>query len=270
MKKSFIRTVCVFSLAAFAISGAFAKNVSGKNKSKKAANHAEYIDWQGQAANKDIPQWYGDILSQESESVIRSSLNLPDDVRIFTVIAYGSNRKALMTITDSFGIQSSVAAAFRQNVMRCADQVTKASGLGEEEVSSSTAQITEMVTVNLDLIGLERAASYWTQYRVVDKKGKEVTPAKYAYVVVMKMSRENYEKQMEASIRSVESATDQAEDVRKLASLTIARLRNPDMVSGSVNCNVDIGDKAKAEGDISAFSTPFVAAYEPEVDFSVE
>lgn len=267
MKKS-IRIACLLAMAVFAASGVFAagsKNAKKKNKAKAAPNHAEYIDWQGMAAGKEMPKWYQDVLSQEPESVIREDFGISDDYRIFTVISYGTNRKALMTLTDSFGIQSTVAAAFRQNVMRCADQETTVAGQGEEEQSSSIAKITEMITVNIDLIGLERAGSYWSQYRIVDKKGNEIKPAQFAYCVVMKMKNSDFEKQLEASMKSVDEATDQASDIRKLATATIARLRHPDMVSGSVT--VDMSVSNKTSGSISDFSNPAVASGEPEVDF---
>lgn len=270
--KKFIRVACLVAMAVFATSSVFAaksaKSAKKKNKAKAAPNHAEYIDWQGLAADKEMPKWYQDVLSQEPESVIREDLGISEDYRIFTVISYGTNRKALMTLTDSFGIQSTVAAAFRQNVMRCADQETSIAGQGEEEQSASIAKITEMITVNIDLIGLERAGSYWSQYKIVDKKGNEVKPAKFAYCVVMKMKNKDFERQLESSMKSVDDATDQASDIRKLASATIARLRHPDMVSGSVTVDMSISNKTS--GSISEFTDTAAAMAEPEADFFAE
>lgn len=262
MKKSI---ACIASVAAalFIVSCGSTpeptKISSKENKAKSAANHAEYIDWQGLAANGDLPDWYSLVLNARSEASLRKALSEEGDdysnYRLWAVNATGENLEAIKTMTDSFNIQSAVSASIAQNVAQVADRQRDLEGPGSSITMESKAQVVDMITKNVTLNGLERVTSYWAQYEIQNKKGEVVKPAVYSYVLVMGMSQERFNAQLDAAMKKVESNTNQDENLRALASLAIARLRDPEAINATVNANLDLTGRGNVK---------FEAAEEPE------
>lgn len=250
MKKIIGGLLSAVVLCAFTSCGSTsgATKVSSKDSIvKSASNHAEYIDWQGLAANGDLPEWYSLVLNARSEAALRKALSQEGDdyknYRLWAVNSTGENLEAIKTMTDSFNIQSAVAASIAQNVAQVADRQRDLEGPGSAITMESKAQVVDMISKNVTLNGLERITSYWAQYEIQNKKGEVVKPAIYSYVLVMGMSQERFNAQLDAAMKKIDENTNQDENLRALATLAIARLRDPEAVNATVNANLDLSGK---------------------------
>ena len=249
MKKSIIGIVSIVSAVVFMACGSAPSAKVSAKKAKSAGNHAEYIDWQGLAAGGDLPDWYSAVLNAKSESSLRKALSEDGDdyknYRLWAVNATGENLEAIKTMTDSFNIQSAVSASIAQNVAQVADRQRDLEGAGSAITQESKAQVVDMISKNVTLNGLERITSYWAQYEILNKKGVVVKPAVYSYVLVMGMSQDRFNAQLDAAMQKIDENTNQDENLRALASLAIARLRDPESVNATVNANIDIRNNNK-------------------------
>ena len=176
MKKSIfaIMASSVVLLASCGSTGKTPKLTNEYTQAKSAGNHAEYIDWQGLAANGDLPEWYSNVLNARGEGALKKALASEkgeyDNYRLWAVNAMGEDLDAIRTMTDSFDIQSAVSASIAQNVAQVADRQRDLEGPGSKITQESKAQVVDMITKNVTLNGLERITSYWAQYEIQNKK----------------------------------------------------------------------------------------------------
>lgn len=264
MKKSVIGIVSVLVSSVLLSCGTTEKTpklTSEESSPKSAGNHAEYIDWQGLAANGELPEWYSMVLNARGEGALRKALSSNTEeysgYRLWAVNALGQDLDAIRTMTDSFDIQSAVSASIAQNVAQVADRQRDLEGPGSAITQEAKAQVVDMISKNVTLNGLERITSYWAQYEIQNKKGEVIKPATYSYVLVMGMPKAMFDAQLEAAMKNIDKNTNQDENLRALATLAIARLRDPQSLQSTVTANLDLTGKGSAK---------FVAAEEPEAD----
>ena len=256
MKKSIfaIMASSVVLLASCGSTGKTPKLTNEYTQAKSAGNHAEYIDWQGLAANGDLPEWYSNVLNSRGEGALKKALASEkgeyDNYRLWAVNAMGEDLDAIRTMTDSFDIQSAVSASIAQNVAQVADRQRDLEGPGSKITQESKAQVVDMITKNVTLNGLERITSYWAQYEIQNKKGQTVKPATYSYVLVMGMPKNMFDAQLDAAMRKVRENTNQDENLRALATLAIARLRDPQSLQSTVNANLDLTGSGSANFEV--------------------
>ncbi|MBQ0040364.1 MAG: hypothetical protein KBS64_08060 [Treponema sp.] len=246
MKKSIFGVVSVLAASIFVSCGSTKapKLTNEFTEAKSAGNHAEYIDWQGLAANGELPQWYSHVLNARSEGALRKALSEDGSeygsYRLWAVNAMGNDLEAIKTITDSFDIQSAVSQSISMNVAQVADRQRETEGSGSKITQESKSQVVDMITKNVTLNGLERITSYWAQYEIQNKSGEVVKPAVYSYVLVMGMPKDKFNKQLDAAMKNIENNANQDENLRALATIAVARLRDPQSLQTTVSANLDL------------------------------
>lgn len=238
MKKIISAVVCTVA-ALFAVScGSTPKATALKTNAQETV----YDDWQGCSVGAQIPQWVVSALGAATEDDLRKAVGKTEDYRVWMLESTGSDLDALKMLTNNFEIQGHVTAAISQNVARVADRVQTADGKPETAKMDQTAKVVDMVTTNLTLNGLERVNTYWSKYHRIDAKGNTVPGSeKYSYIVVMAMKTQHFNQQLDAALAKVNSNTQEDEYLRHLADVTIARLREPKMLTGSVKADITIG-----------------------------
>lgn len=222
-----------------------------KNKSKAAAMNVvrkNILDYQGSEWGDECPKWVRTLNANSTEAVGKE---LKIDTKKYLVyVAQGRGKDLDMTEVWVKNIQAKqeVAASISQIIatntiaeMRAAD--------GNEPDENTKKRIyesaTRMASV-VDLHSLDYVTQFWVYTGTLPvgkkkaKSEKDYTRLEYNYYVVYKMDKEDYQKQLDAAMASVESDSNVAymPYIQKVAAAMVGK----DLFAGDTSAVEGIAD----------------------------
>ena len=204
---------------------------------------AVYTDWQGAAFGGAIPEWVEAVANAESQEAICTLLKKnPEEYKVYPVMAQGKDLDALKMLAENFDAQKTVANSISQDIANYAERVAEAEGpTAKAKITEQKAKLAEMVSANLTLHGLDRVTSYWTKYYMVDEKKKVVREEMYTYMVVMGISKKNYDDALNSAKEHIANNTNQDPYLRELASLRITEYAGQSArIQSTITANLSI------------------------------
>lgn len=218
---------CLFVLVTMiGLSGLISCGTTSVQSSKSQPKvKVDIIDYQGAAFGSKIPQWAYDISQgQYSETALSNVMPGVSDKKLFVTIARGDNLEFLIEWTDLVDVESRVADEMQRIVGKAVSASLKGSGsaVGDEtadtKIKKNVDMYKEAVTA-VELNGLEKIASYWTQVKQ-EKDGKKY----YTYCAVWGMDKKLYAKQIHAAMNTVEDNTDEGKALKESLSKRLQRM----------------------------------------------
>lgn len=176
------------------------------------------VNYAGASVGADIPGWVLDA-SNGNYSTVAKSLGLKDR-KVFVVSNSGPNKDFLQQWTDLISIETEVAGQIERTV---AQAITGSEWAAQVNNETETQKMIDMYAAslkNVTLNGLEKNASYWIQTerpKTGVKKPKAASDyiTEYTYFVVYSMNKENFDDQLDVSMRDIDTNTDQSKFLRE-------------------------------------------------------
>lgn len=231
MKKIFkIVSVFLIGLSGFSAFSAPSGGAKGGNSSK--ARKVEAYDWQGSSIGTEIPAWVKAFVDGNKDGIAKA-LGVSDKFQIFFFQNRGPDLDYLKIWTDNVDIRTEVANSISQAV---GSAVEAAVGVGLKndkkidggKMDKAANAITRTLTT-VELNGLLKEAQFWIQFCRL-KDGAEPNSDNvedydfwYEYYVVFTMSKANYEKQMNAALKTVDDNSSETSALKRALAASLAK-----------------------------------------------
>ncbi len=232
MKKIILGMAAVLAASAMLSScGSSEKAAEAKAQVTTPVVRIERVDWQGASTGTNPPSWVEAVTSGDVD-VVASALKIDSKKnKVFVISNSGPNLDFLKAWTDNVNVVSEVSGS----LSRVVGQVVQANMTGTtEEVQKNVDQAVKVAS-SVELIGLEKKASYWIQTRRV-KTGvstpasdDDYEPSVYTYYVVYSMANEVFEKSLKSAMeRGISENTENASVLKQLITTTLAKTLIPE------------------------------------------
>ena len=228
MKKIALSLSAIIAAALFASCGSTKNTVQISSQNVKI----ERVDWQGASTGSMPPAWLEAVTSGDRDAVAKS-LNVDSkENKVFVISNSGSNLDFLKAWTDNVDAVSEVSGS----MSRVVGQSVRANMGGTPEEIQKNVDQAVTVASSVELIGLEKRASYWVKTRRVKTGVKEAKtdddyePAVYNYYVVYTMSNEVFQKSLESAMdRGISENTENASVLKQIITASLAKALVPDV-----------------------------------------
>ena len=227
--KKFISVIAALSAAALFVSCGSTKNtvqVSSQNVK------VERVDWQGLSTGSMPPAWLEAVTSGDVYAVAKALDVDSKQNKVFVISNSGPNLDFLKAWTDNVDVVSEVSGS----MSRVVGQSVQANMTGTPEEVQKNVEQAVTVASSVELIGLEKRASYWVQTRRLKTGVKEPSsdadyePAVYTYYVVYTMSNEVFEKSLDSAMeRGISENTENASVLKQIITASLAKTLIPDV-----------------------------------------
>lgn len=228
MKKIALSLSAIIAAALFASCGSTKNTVQISSQNVKI----ERVDWQGASTGSMPPAWLEAVTSGDRDAVAKS-LNVDSkENKVFVISNSGSNLDFLKAWTDNVDAVSEVSGS----MSRVVGQSVRANMSGTPEEVQKNVDQAVTVASSVELIGLEKRASYWVKTRRVKTGVKEAKtdddyePAVYNYYVVYTMSNEVFQKSLDSAMeRGISENTENASVLKQIITASLAKALVPDV-----------------------------------------
>ena len=191
----------------------------------------ERVDWQGASTGTMPPVWLEAVTSGDVEEVAKA-LNVDSkQYKVFVISNSGPNLDFLKTWTDNVDAVSEVSGS----MSRVVGQSVQANMTGTSEEVQKNVEQAVKVASSVELIGLEKKASYWVKTRrektgiIEPKYDSDYEPSVYTYYVVYIMSNEVFDRSLRASMdRGISENTENASLLKQLITASLAKTIIPE------------------------------------------
>lgn len=228
MKKIALSLSAIIAAALFASCGSTKNTVQISSQNVKI----ERVDWQGASTGSMPPAWLEAVTSGDRDAVAKS-LNVDSkENKVFVISNSGSNLDFLKAWTDNVDAVSEVSGS----MSRVVGQSVRANMSGTPEEVQKNVDQAVTVASSVELIGLEKRASYWVKTRRVKTGVKEAKtdddyePAVYNYYVVYTMSNDVFQKSLDSAMeRGISENTENASVLKQIITASLAKALVPDV-----------------------------------------
>lgn len=228
MKKIALSLSAIIAAALFASCGSTKNTVQISSQNVKI----ERVDWQGASTGSMPPAWLEAVTSGDRDAVAKS-LNVDSkENKVFVISNSGSNLDFLKAWTDNVDAVSEVSGS----MSRVVGQSVRANMSGTPEEIQKNVDQAVTVASSVELIGLEKRASYWVKTRRVKTGVKEAKtdddyePAVYNYYVVYTMSNDVFQKSLDSAMeRGISENTENASVLKQIITASLAKALVPDV-----------------------------------------
>lgn len=228
MKKIALGISAIIAAALFASCGSTKNTVQISSQNVKI----ERVDWQGASTGSMPPAWLEAVTSGDRDAVAKSLNVDPKENKVFVISNSGANLDFLKAWTDNVDAVSEVSGS----MSRVVGQSVRANMGGTPEEIQKNVDQAVTVASSVELIGLEKRASYWVKTRRVKTGIKEAKtdadyePAVYNYYVVYTMSNEVFQKSLDSAMeRGVSENTENASVLKQIITASLAKTLVPDV-----------------------------------------